>query len=66
MSAKGKGKIDNTTLVISNNKDKGILTPVTTIVKIKKNTLIKIRDLTIFTKDRTKFSAYKTFVSLAV
>jgi hypothetical protein len=66
MSAKGKGKIDNTTSVINNNRNKEVLTPVTIIMEVKKDTLIKIRDLTVFTGDRIKFFVYKTSVGLAV
>jgi hypothetical protein len=36
------------------------------VIKIKKDTLIKIRDLTVFTGDKIKFSVYKTFVGLVV
>jgi hypothetical protein len=66
MSAKDKDKTDDTTLVISNNRDEGALTLATTVVKVKKDTLIKIRELVMFTGDKTKFFAYKTSVSLAV
>jgi hypothetical protein len=66
MSTKGKGKADDTTLVVSDNGGEGVLTPVIIVVKVKKDTLIKIRDPTVFTEDRTKFSAYKTSVGLAV
>jgi hypothetical protein len=66
MSAKGKGKVDDITLVVSNNKGERILISVITVVKIKKDTLIKIRELIIFTGDRIKFFAYKTFVGPAV
>jgi hypothetical protein len=45
-----------------------MLTPAitTTIVELKKNTLIKVRESAVFTEDRTKFTAYKTSISLAV
>jgi hypothetical protein len=66
MSAKGKGKADDTTSVISDNGEERILTSATTVVKIKKDTLIKIKDLIVFTGDRTKFSAYKMSVGLTV
>jgi hypothetical protein len=68
MSTKGKDKIDDTASVISNNKNKKILTPATTttMIELKKDTLIKIREPAVFTRDRTKFTAYKTFMGLAV
>jgi hypothetical protein len=52
--------------VISDNRDEETLTLVITVVKIKKDTLIKIKESTVFTGDRIKFSAYKTFVGLVV
>jgi hypothetical protein len=66
MSAKGKGKADNTALMVNNNGDEGTLISAITVIKFKKDTLIKIKKPAIFTKDRTKFLAYKTSVSLAV
>jgi hypothetical protein len=68
MSAKDKGKADDTASVTSNNKNKKVLTSATTttVIELKKDTLIKIRESAIFTKDRTKFTAYKISVGLAV
>jgi hypothetical protein len=36
------------------------------MVEVKKDTLIKIKDSTVFIEDRIKFFAYKMFVSLIV
>jgi hypothetical protein len=68
MSAKSKDKIDDTAFVTSDNKDKRILisATTTTIVELKKDIFIKIRELAIFIEDRIKFTAYKTFIGLAV
>jgi hypothetical protein len=66
MSAKGKGKANNTVLIVSNNKDKRMLTPATTVIKLKKDILIKVRELAIFTGNKTRFAAYKTSIGLAV
>jgi hypothetical protein len=68
MSTKGKGKADDTASVINDNEDKRTLTSVTTIIviKLKKDTLIKIKELAMFTGERTKFAIYKTFINLAV
>jgi hypothetical protein len=66
MSAKDKDKVDDTTSMISDNGGERVLISVITVIEIKKDTFIKIRDLTVFTGDRIKFSVYKTFVGLAV
>jgi hypothetical protein len=68
MSAKGKDKVDDTASIINNNRGEGALTPVTTItvVKLKKDTLIKVRELAVFIEDRMKFIVYKISVGLAV
>jgi hypothetical protein len=68
MSAKDKGKVDDTASVTSSNKDKRMLISVTTItiIELKKNTLIKVRELAMFTGDQTKFIVYKISVGLAV
>jgi hypothetical protein len=66
MSTKDKGKVDDTTSVISDNKSERVLTLTTTVVKVKKDILIKIRNLVIFIGNRIKFSTYKTSVGLAV
>jgi hypothetical protein len=42
------------------------LTIIITMVELKKDTLIKVRELAVFTGDRTKFIVYKTSISLAV
>jgi hypothetical protein len=54
--------------VVSDNGGEEILTlaTITTVVEFKKDTLIKVRELTVFNGDRTKFSAYKISVGLAV
>jgi hypothetical protein len=54
--------------VVSNNGGEGVLTSVTTtiMIELKKDTLIKVRESTIFNGDRIKFSAYKTSMGLAV
>jgi hypothetical protein len=68
MSTKGKGKVDNAVSVISDNRGEEvlILVIIIIIVKLKKDTLIKVRELAVFTGDRTKFTIYKTSVGLAV
>jgi hypothetical protein len=68
MSAKGKGKVDDTASVISDNKNERVLTPatITTVIELKKDTLIKIKELAVFTGDRIKFTVYKIFMGLAV
>jgi hypothetical protein len=66
MSAKNKGKANDTTSIISDNRGKKILTSAITIVEVKKDTFIKIKDPAVFTGDKIKFSAYKTSVGLAV
>jgi hypothetical protein len=68
MSVKGKDKVDDTASVTSDNKSKGVLTPATTttVVELKKDTFIKVRELAVFTGDRTKFTIYKISVGLAV
>jgi hypothetical protein len=45
-----------------------VLTPATTttVIKLKKDTFIKIRKPAVFTEDRTKFIIYKTSIGLAV
>jgi hypothetical protein len=53
--------------MISDNDGEGALTPTTIIVvELKKNTLIKIRKLAVFTGDKIKFLIYKTSVGLTV
>jgi hypothetical protein len=54
--------------VVSDNGDEGALTLITTItvVKLKKDTLIKVRESAVFIGDRTKFTTYKTSVGLVV
>jgi hypothetical protein len=68
MSAKGKSKADDTASVTSDNKNERILTPATTttMIELKKDTLIKIREPAIFTEDRIKFTIYKISISLTV
>jgi hypothetical protein len=69
MSAKDKGKTDETASVTSNNKkERKILTPTTTttVVELKKDTFIKVKESAVFTENRTKFTAYKTSMGLAV
>jgi hypothetical protein len=66
MSTKGKGKADDTASVVSDNREERALTSAITVIKVKKDILIKIKKLTIFTGDKIKFFAYKTFVDLAV
>jgi hypothetical protein len=68
MSAKDKGKADDTASITSDNKDEKMLIPVTTItvIELKKDTFIKIKESAVFTEDRIKFTTYKTFVGLAV
>jgi hypothetical protein len=68
MSAKGKGKADDTASVTSDNEGEKILTPatITTVVELKKDIFIKIRESAVFTEDRIKFIVYKTSVGLAV
>jgi 5-methylcytosine-specific restriction endonuclease McrBC regulatory subunit McrC len=68
MSAKGKDKADDTTSVTSDNKGKKALISVTTItvVKLKKDIFIKVREPAIFIGERIKFAIYKTSVDLAV
>jgi Retrotransposon gag protein len=68
MSTKGKGKADDTASVTSDNRGKEMMTPatITTVVKLKKDTLIKVREPAVFTKNRTKFTTYKIFMGLAV
>jgi hypothetical protein len=68
MSAKGKGKVDNTASITSDNKNKKILIPttITTIIKLKKDILIKVKESAVFIEDRTKFTTYKTSINLAV
>jgi hypothetical protein len=68
MSTKGKGKAEDTTSVISDNEGKKALISAitTTVIKLKKDTLIKIKESTVFSGDRAKFSIYKTSVDLAV
>jgi hypothetical protein len=53
---------------VLNDNGEGALTSVTItiVVELKKDTLIKVRELAVFTGDRSKFSAYKTSVGLAV
>jgi hypothetical protein len=63
---KDKGKADDTTSVVSDNEKEGVLTSAIIVVKVKKDILIKIKDLTVFTRDKTKFSVYKTSVGLVV
>jgi hypothetical protein len=43
-----------------------ILITIITVVKLKKDTFIKVRESAVFAKDRAKFIAYKTSVDLAV
>jgi hypothetical protein len=45
-----------------------VLTLITiiTIIELKKDTLIKVKEPAIFTGDKVKFTAYKTSVGLAV
>jgi hypothetical protein len=52
----------------SDNRGEGALTLITntTVIKFKKDTLIKVRESIIFTGDRSKFSTYKTSVGLYV
>jgi hypothetical protein len=66
MSVKGKDKIDDTISVVSDNGGEGtlILIIIIIVVELKKDTFIKIRELTVFTGDRAKFTAYKMFVGL--
>jgi hypothetical protein len=53
--------------VISDNRGEGILTLITiTVIKLKKHNLIKIRESTVFTGNRSKFSVYKISVGLYV
>jgi hypothetical protein len=68
MSVKGKDKVDDTVSVISDNKDERALTSAITItvVKLKKDIFIKVRELAVFMRDRTKFIIYKTLVGLTV
>jgi hypothetical protein len=67
MSVKDKDKVDNTISVTSDNRDEEALTLTTiTVVEFKKNTLVKIRELAVFTGDRIKFIIYKTSIGLAV
>jgi hypothetical protein len=53
MSVKDKGKVDDTASVISDNKGEKvlILAITTTVVELKKDTLIKVRESTVFTGD---------------
>jgi hypothetical protein len=68
MSTKGKDKVDDIISVISDNEEEEMLTLtiIITIIKFKKDTLIKVRELAVFTGDKTKFTVYKIFVGLAV
>jgi hypothetical protein len=68
MSVKDKDKVDDTASIINDNEDEGILISATiiTVVELKKDTLIKVRELAVFIKDRTKFIIYKISISLAV
>jgi hypothetical protein len=68
MSVKGKDKVDDTVFIISDNEGERALTSATTttVVELKKDTLIKVRESAVFTRDRTKFTAYKISVGLAV
>jgi hypothetical protein len=44
-----------------------VLTPATiTVIELKKDTLIKVRESAVFTRDKSKFSAYKISVGLYV
>jgi hypothetical protein len=66
MSALGKdkNKADNIVSVISNTESEKVLISTITMIELKQDTLIKIRKLTIFSKNRSKFSAYKISVGL--
>jgi hypothetical protein len=68
MSVKDKDKVDDTASIINDNEDEGTLISATiiTVVELKKDTLIKVRELAVFIKDRTKFIIYKISISLAV